>query len=88
MAYACIRLANSASLLLPVSNLTNLLALPYLDVDFHEFALLMAPVWLVVIAVEYAGHRFFFRHDLSPSPPGGHAPAPRGCRGPAARRRH
>ena len=65
VAYACIRLANSASLLLPVSNLTNLLALPYLDVDFHEFAILMAPVWLVVIAVEYAGHRLFFRHDLA-----------------------
>lgn len=62
--YACIRLANSASLLFPVSNLTNLLALPYLDLDFHEFALLMAPVWLVVIAVEYVGHRLFFRHDL------------------------
>ena len=64
VAYACIRLANSASLLLPVSNLTNLLAMPYLDVDFHEFVLLMAPVWLVVIGVEYAGHRLFFRHDL------------------------
>jgi arsenical pump membrane protein len=64
VAYACIRLANSASLLLPVSNLTNLLALPYLDVDFHEFAVLMAPVWLVVIGVEYVGHRVFFRRDL------------------------
>ena len=30
MVYACVRLANSASLLLPVSNLTNLLALPAL----------------------------------------------------------
>ena len=33
-AFACLRMANSASLLLPVSNLTNLLALPYLDLDF------------------------------------------------------
>jgi arsenical pump membrane protein len=32
--YACLRMANSASLLLPVSNLTNLLALPDLDITF------------------------------------------------------
>jgi arsenical pump membrane protein len=72
--YACVRLANSASLLLPVSNLTNLLALPHLDLDFHTFALLMAPVWLVVLAVEYAGHRLFFRRELAAP----HAPHPTG----------
>ena len=45
MVYACARLANSASLLLPVSNLTNLLALPVTpDLSFLGFALLMAPV--------------------------------------------
>ena len=32
--HACVRLANSASLLLPVSNLTNLLALPDVDLSF------------------------------------------------------
>jgi arsenical pump membrane protein len=64
MVYACVRLANSASLLLPVSNLTNLLALPSLHISFLEFALLMGPVWLVVIAVEYVGHRLFFARDL------------------------
>ncbi|WP_217996802.1 SLC13 family permease [Nocardioides jensenii] len=53
--HACVRLANSASLLLPVSNLTNLLALPHLDVSFTDWVLLMAPVWIVVILVEYAG---------------------------------
>lgn len=63
-ASACIRLANSASLLLPVSNLTNLLAAGELDLDFHRFALLTAPVWLAVIAVEYAGHRLWFRGVL------------------------
>ena len=42
--YACLRMANSASLLLPVSNLTNLLALPHLDLTFTGFALRMAPV--------------------------------------------
>jgi arsenical pump membrane protein len=71
--YACVRLANSASLLLPVSNLTNLLALPHLDLDFHAFVLLMAPVWLVVLAVEYAGHRLFFRRELAAPP---HATTP------------
>ncbi len=69
MVYACARLANSASLLLPISNLTNLLALPYLpDTSFLEFALLMAPVWLAAIAVEYVGHRLFFARDLARTP--------------------
>lgn len=76
ISYACIRLANSASLLLPVSNLTNLLALPDLDIDFHEFVLLMAPVWLVAIAVEYAGHRLYFRNDLVAEPVSTEPPAP------------
>jgi arsenical pump membrane protein len=65
MVYACVRLANSASLLLPVSNLTNLLALPTLHISFLKFAFLMAPVWLVVIGVEYVGHRLFFARDLA-----------------------
>ncbi|CAN5626416.1 ArsB/NhaD family transporter [soil metagenome] len=72
MVYACARLANSASLLLPVSNLTNLLALPSLPhLSFLGFAVLMAPVWLAVIAVEYVGHRLFFRGDLARVPDGG-----------------
>jgi arsenical pump membrane protein len=72
MGYACARLANSASLLLPVSNLTNLLALPSLPhLSFLGFAVLMAPVWFAVIAVEYAGHRLFFRRDLAHVPDGG-----------------
>ena len=66
MVHACARLANSASLLLPVSNLTNLLALPSLpDVSFLGFAVRMAPVWVAVLAVEYVGHRVFFRRDLA-----------------------
>jgi arsenical pump membrane protein len=68
MVYACVRLANSASLLLPVSNLTNLLALPSLGLSFLQFALVMAPVWLAVIAVEYVGHRLFFRRELGAPP--------------------
>ncbi len=61
-------MANSASLLLPVSNLTNLLALPHLDLDFVGFAARMAPVLLVVLVVEYVGLRLLFRRELG-SPP-------------------
>jgi arsenical pump membrane protein len=75
MVLACARLANSASLLLPVSNLTNLLALPALpSVSFAGFAILMAPVWLAVLAVEYVAHRLYFRHDLAGPESAGRAP--------------
>ena len=66
--YACLRMANSASLLLPVSNLTNLLALPHLDLTFTGFALRMAPVLAVVLVVEYVGLRVLFRADLTGEP--------------------
>ena len=62
---ACVRLANSSSLLLPVSNLTTLLAIRVVDLSFVRFALVMAPAWLAVIGVEYAAHRWFFRRDLA-----------------------
>jgi len=51
--YACTHLSNSASLLLPVSNLTNLLAFAVSAVSFTRFAALMALPWLVAIAAEY-----------------------------------
>ena len=62
--YACTHLANSASLLLPVSNLTNLLAFTASGLTFVGFARLMALPWLVVIAVEYLVFRRFFASDL------------------------
>ncbi|GAA4712038.1 SLC13 family permease [Nocardioides conyzicola] len=68
-AHACLRMANSASLLLPVSNLTNLLAMPHLDLTFGGFALVMAPVLAVVLVVEYVALRLLFRSDLA-APPG------------------
>ncbi|RNL61338.1 arsenic transporter [Nocardioides marmoriginsengisoli] len=71
----CVRLANVASLLLPISNLTNLLALPDLDLSFGRFALLMAPVWVLALAVEYAGHRVRFRRQLAAPPAPTTAPA-------------
>jgi arsenical pump membrane protein len=64
-AHACLRMANSASLLLPVSNLTNLLAMPHLELTFGGFALVMAPVLVVVLVVEYVVLRVLFRRDLS-----------------------
>lgn len=50
---ACVRLANSASLLVPVANLTNLLMMPALHLTFARFAFLMAPSWIVVLIIEY-----------------------------------
>lgn len=63
-AFACLRMANSASLLLPVSNLTNLLAMRGLDLSFGQFAARMAPVLAAVLVVEYVGLRLLFRRDL------------------------
>lgn len=63
--YACTHLANSASLLLPVSNLTNLLAFGAAGVGFATFAGLMAVPWLLVVAVERAAVGRFFRQDLA-----------------------
>lgn len=64
-AQACLRMANSASLLLPVSNLTNLLALHHVDLTFTGFALVMAPVLTAVLVVEYAALRLLHRRDLA-----------------------
>jgi arsenical pump membrane protein len=63
--YACTHLANSASLLLPVSNLTNLLAFSASGLPFARFAALMALPWLAAVVVEYVVFRRFFRTDLA-----------------------
>ena len=68
--YACTHLANSASLLLPVSNLTNLLAFASAGVSFLRFTALMALPWVLAVAVEYVVFRRFFATDLAV-----HAPA-------------
>ena len=62
--YACTHLANSASVLLPVSNLTNLLAFAASGLSFTRFAALMALPWLIAIGAEYAVFRRFFASDL------------------------
>lgn len=75
--YACTHLSNTASLLLPVSNLTNLLAFAASGLSFTRFAALMVLPWLVAIGVEYVVLRRFFATDLeagAPSPGGAGAP--------------
>ena len=75
--YACTHLSNTASLLLPVSNLTNLLAFAASGLSFTRFAMLMALPWLAAIAVEYVVLRRFFATDLdagAQTPPGEVAP--------------
>ncbi|MGV9273048.1 SLC13 family permease [Streptomyces griseosporeus] len=62
--YACAHLSNTASLLLPVSNLTNLLAFTASGLSFTRFAALMALPWLVAVAAEYLVFRRFFAGDL------------------------
>jgi arsenical pump membrane protein len=63
--YACTHLANSASLLLPVSNLTNLLAFSASKLSFGRFSAVMALPWLVTIGIEYVVLRRVFRADLA-----------------------
>jgi arsenical pump membrane protein len=63
--YACTHLANSASLLLPVSNLTNLLAFAVSGLSFGRFAALMVLPWLAVVGVEYVVFGRFFDADLA-----------------------
>jgi len=66
--YGTTHLANSASLLLPVSNLTNLIAFAASGLSFPRFAGLMLVPWLAAIAVEYVVFRRFFRTDLNVTP--------------------
>jgi arsenical pump membrane protein len=63
-AYATAHLANTGSLLLPVSNLTNLLALAVVPVSFARFAALMALPWTVAVLVELGVFLVVFRRDL------------------------
>ncbi|RPA60011.1 arsenic transporter [Gordonia oryzae] len=74
---ATAHLANSASTLLPVSNLTNLLAFSATGLGFLSFAGLMAAPWVVAIVVEYVIFRVFFAGDLptARAPDTAHTPA-------------
>lgn len=74
--YACAHLANSASLLLPVSNLTNLLVFGHSGLGFTRFALIMALPTVAVLVVEYAVLRRRFRVDLPAAAAAPRLPAP------------
>ena len=49
---ACVHVANAGSLLLPVSNLANLLAFGVAGLSFGQFAALLALSWLAVLVAE------------------------------------
>ncbi len=73
--YAAAHLANTASLLLPVSNLTNLLAFTTAGLSFTRFTAAMTLPWLVAVAAEFVLLRWLFRRELRvamvdrPAPP-------------------
>jgi len=75
-AYASAHLANSASLLFPVSNLTNLLAFTVAGLSFVEFSAYMAIPWLAAVAVEFALLSWLFSAELRPRPVPETAPPP------------
>jgi arsenical pump membrane protein len=79
--YACTHLANTASVLLPVSNLTNLLAFRATDLSFAHFAALMVLPWAVMLAVEWVGITRSFPGELEAprgrTPEGPPPPLPR-----------
>jgi len=62
--YATSHLANSASLLLPISNLTNLLAFKATGLSFAGFAAHMAVPTAVAVAIEWIVLRRVFRTAL------------------------
>ena len=67
-AYATAHLANAASLLLPVSNLTNLLGYHVANISFARFTAVMALPWLAAVAAVYVVFRLFFARDLRLAP--------------------
>ncbi len=70
-AYAAVRVANTGTMLLPVSNITNLLAFGATGLTFGRFAWLVLPVWVVGLLLEWLVVRWRFRdelHDEAPLP--------------------
>jgi arsenical pump membrane protein len=74
--YASLTLANSASTLMPVSNLTNLLAFTATGLGFVEFTVLMALPWIIILIVEYGLFCWYFRDDLHTRPHPDHIEEP------------
>lgn len=72
-AYVTAHLANTASLIFPVSNLTNLLAFSAAGISFLQFTAVMSLPWLAALAVEFVILRWLFAGELRATQP---APAP------------
>ena len=62
--YGAVFMANSASILLPGSNLTNLIVLQHEHVTGSTFAARLAPAWGVTVAVTIVFVLVAFRRDL------------------------
>jgi arsenical pump membrane protein len=62
--YGAVFMANSASLLLPGANLTNLIVLAHEHVSGTTFASRLAPAWCVSVAITIAFVALVFRRDL------------------------
>lgn len=73
---ACAFVANTASLLLPVSNLTNLLFQSAFQFSFGAFALRMALPQIAAVAVNYTLFRRLFRRQLPKTFDPGELPTP------------
>jgi arsenical pump membrane protein len=66
--YGAVFMANSASLLLPGSNLTNLIVLAHDPVSGSAFAARLWPAWVVAVAVTIVFLAVVFRRLLRPTP--------------------
>jgi arsenical pump membrane protein len=66
--YAALFMANAASLLLPGSNLTNLLVLAQEHTGGWTFATRMFPAWAAAVVVTTVVLLAYFRHDLDRIP--------------------
>ncbi|MDP9425800.1 MAG: SLC13 family permease [Actinomycetota bacterium] len=63
--FACVYTANTASLFLPVSNLTGLLAYGAFDLGFARFALVMFLPAVLAVATNFLIFAWIFRKDLA-----------------------
>ncbi|WP_288812056.1 SLC13 family permease [uncultured Gordonia sp.] len=69
VAFANAHLANTASTLMPVSNLTNLLAFTATGLTFLGFTGVMLAPWIAAIVVEYLIFRMYFADSLARAAP-------------------
>jgi arsenical pump membrane protein len=67
--YGAVFMANAASLLLPGSNLTNLIVLANEHISGATFAARLAPAWAVSVALTIAVVAIAFRRDLREASP-------------------